>query len=176
MLDIANTHTKGDEGGPPILSTMCHNVKLSTQKAFHLWFSVCLMLIWRNKQSSCMCVHRYVCVFPRVVNTPDKKEKAQGPLGTNFPSLFQRPVHYCKQEGTILHGPPTSFAAIFSHSPALLLKHNSAPPRLPTVHHCTPVKPRLVAVGSPKFQSCRRCLEHFLSPSIFHLSCFREWK
>ena len=69
----------------------------------------------------------------------------------------------------MLHSPPTSFPAIFSHSPPFLLKHNSAPPRLPTVHHCAPVKPRLVAVGSPRFQSCRRCLECFLSPPLFFI-------
>ena len=139
-------------------------------------YSVSIQLSTVHASNLHVCVSTGMCVFPRVGNTPDEKEKAQGSPGTNFPSLFQRPVHYCKQEGTILHGPPTSFAAIFLHSPSFLLKHNSVPPRLPTVHHCMPVKPRLVAMGSPKFQSCHRCLECFLSLSIFHLSCFQEWK
>lgn len=68
--------------------------------------------------------------------------------------------------------PPSLFPLLFLLSPP---ETQHCTTRLPTVHHCTPVKLRLVAVGSPRFQSCRRCLDCFLSP-IFHLSCFWERK
>lgn len=99
----------------------------------------------------------------------DEKERARGPPGTNFSSVFGRPVHYCKQVRTILHSPPTSFAAIFSHS--LSLSSWNTTVCHPDFPQCTTAKPRLVAVCSPRFQSCRRSLECFPSPSIFHLSC-----
>lgn len=148
----------------PLLSTVCHsltlfmfecipacagNLDLSTGKP--VFFSAWQTHTWQMR-------------------------KAQGPPGTNFPSLFRRPVHYREQGGTILRSPPTSFAAIFPHSLPLSPPETQRAARLPTVHHCAPVKPRLVAAGSPRFQSCRHCLECFLSPSIFHLSCFWEWK
>lgn len=48
-----------------------------------------------------------------------KERRLGAPPGTNFSSLFRRPVHYCLQVRTILHSPPTSFAAIYSPSPSL---------------------------------------------------------
>lgn len=71
-----------------------------------------------------------------------------------------------------LHLLPFSYILALS----LSLKHNSAPHWLPTVHHCTPVKPRLVAVGSPRFQSCRRCLECFSLSLYFSSVMFWEQK
>lgn len=110
-----------------------------------------------------LCTCPWLCVFP-CVNTPDRwgGEGSGAPPGTNFPGLFREPVHYREQEGTILRSPPTSFSTIFSHSLPVLQKHNRAPPRLPTVHHCKPAKRRLVAAGSRRFQSCCCCLEGFL--------------
>lgn len=133
------------------------------------------------RQSSLVCVHRYVCVSMCGEHPWQmRKRRLQDPLGTNFPSLFWGPVHYCEQEGTILHSRPTSFAAIYSYSLSLSLSSWNTTLCHPDFPQCTtapPVKPRLVAVGSPRFQSCRRRLECFLSlPSIFPSVMFWEWK
>lgn len=85
------------------------------------------------RQSSLVCVHRYVCVSMCGEHPWQmRKRRLQDPLGTNFPSLFWGPVHYCEQEGTILHSRPTSFAAIYSYSLSLSL----SPPE--TQHCATP--------------------------------------
>lgn len=124
----------------------------------------------------CSQVYRCVCVFPSAANTLDRWKRLGAHRGPISPvcseGLFittSKRVQYSTARQ--LHLLP--FSLIPSLTPPEMRRStatsHSAPRR-------TPVKPRLVASGSSRFQSCRCCRECFPSPSIFHLSCFWESK
>lgn len=109
-------------------------------------------------------------------NTPDRGE-GSGPSRDQFPPSVLRACSLLRAGGNNTPQPANFICCHFLiFSLSLSLKHNSAPHWLPTVHHCTPVKPRLVAVGSPRFQSCRRCLECFSLSLYFSSVMFWEQK
>lgn len=92
---------------------------LQTQGLFKVWIYEGMPP--HSEESLTRVVGPEVCVCSSCfhmcwTHLTDESEKAWSPPGTNFSSLFRRPVHYCLQVRTILHSPPTSFAAVCSLS------------------------------------------------------------
>lgn len=94
------------------------------------------------RQSLAQQVLPQVCVgfqlFPHVVNTPDRWEReGSGPTGDQFLQCVRKACSLL-QAGENNTSQPANFIRchFLSFSLPLLLKHNSVPPWLPTVHHC----------------------------------------
>lgn len=133
--------TQGDERGPP-------------RRRARLLYST-TECISARVQAIFTRVCPQVCVCFHVWRTPltDEKEKAPRPTGDQFPQSVLRACSLLRAGGNNTPQPANFICChilLFSVSLSLLLKHNTVPPRLPTVHHCTACEAEIGCSGLSK--------------------------